>query len=245
MKKVLLMTVFLFGMYHTVFCGPNKNALVGLDMYIATDVVDTTGYCMVDSMLTVGVAVTNVSELYAFQASVTYDDSKLRLISVSKNSGGMAALLEKNGGTIFFDSIPTPKQIELHGTLVGNNRAHSVSGNGYLGFITFKKLTSDTVGLTMNNVMLSNFDEVADNEMPLLNGKIVPGTIAVRYKAAAFSKKVSPNVNSMITLSKKNGIQSDAVVLDIMGRPYRVHNNSKQKFASGMYIVHHLNNSTK
>lgn len=173
-----------------------------------------------DSTFTAGFYISDISNLYGYQFYVQFDTTKLRYVSSSKATSTVVHMMETNGQTIFFESrksINSNDRILVGGTYLGTSAVSA--GSGYLGIITFQRLTPDTTQiLLVEPVFLDSENQIAISSVS--RGLLLPpGSISVKQRKVHHLTDCSIQIiNRTVSCSFPFKSQVKIRLLDISGR---------------------------
>lgn len=201
-----------------------------------------------DSTFTAGFYISDISDLCGYQFYVQFDTTKLRYFSSSKATSSVVHMMETNGQTISFESrksINRSDRILIGGTYLG--MPAGAIGSGYLGIITFQRLTSDTTQILVVEPIFLNSSPSA-NEIAISSisrGLLLPpGSISVKQRKMQmtdFSIQISNRTVNCSFLFKS---QVKIRLLDISGRSVFEKKNISQRISfnlpdagSGVYML--------
>ncbi len=244
--KVILATALMIGVS---LAGPNKAAELFVDCGVSTTNIDSVGICQKDSTISVGVILHNAKKLYDFQVYVSYDTAKLKYVSSIKGNDARPNFLEANGGSIFYSvkrSRDDSTKILLGGSLTSDDGSQCVDGDGCLGIVTFRKLTTDTTKLRLFGVIVEDCSLIADTSCPLHEAAIYPGASAIINKKAnaVIANKIEYKNGEVRLCLRGDKADCKAILYDISGHEIRHFEGTSQtktaslkSVAAGMYFV--------
>jgi hypothetical protein len=236
------------------FAGPNEDAKLFFDFNPGTDVIDSVGGCPADSTFTTSIKVHGASNLYDYQIHVNFDTSSLEFIRGKADSDALTTMLEKNGGSVFFNaglSIKDSTQIRVGCTLLGNESNQCVSDSGLLCLLTFKHKKADTTELSIESVLYEDCDETIDTALHSSIGIVLP-VAPIRVIQAPGKKVSSPIVrvgNGTVSIDFRKKTEYVLTAVNTLGRKlysnkgfsetvrFDGHMVGKKAYSSGLIVV--------
>jgi hypothetical protein len=240
-KKVLISALFFQTLLSTTEGAPNLH----VDFKTTNSSIDSIYAPAKDSTFTVAFYVSDIEDLYGYQFYVEFDTTRLKYISSSKATSSALHLMGLTEQILFQSNISKGQnnRVLVAASLLG--QVPGASGSGYLGVITFQRLTSDTTSIILAEPAFLNSaqSELAISSMS--NGLLLPpGSISVKQK-----RQYLTNYNIQISSRTIKGtFPSKAPVqirlIDVSGRSVFEKKNIAQRFSfdipqatSGVYML--------
>jgi|GEM_PF-3218760 hypothetical protein len=240
-KKVLISALFFQTLLSTTEGAPNLH----VDFNTTNSSIDSIYAPAKDSTFTVAFYVSDIEDLYGYQFYVEFDTTRLKYISSSKATSSALHLMGLTEQILFQSNISKGQnnRVLVAASLLG--QVPGASGSGYLGVITFQRLTSDTTSIILAEPAFLNSaqSELAISSMS--NGLLLPpGSISVKQK-----RQYLTNYNIQISSRTIKGtFPSKAPVqirlIDVSGRSVFEKKNIAQRFSfdipqatSGVYML--------
>lgn len=232
--KIGFKGIFISALIFCVFIGISESAPhVFVDLNSATAPIDSFYAPAKDSTFIASFYVYNIQDLNSYQFYVQFDTTKLRYISSAKTTSTAPHLMETNGQSVNFQSkksIERNDRILMAGYYLG--QIPGASGSGYLGLITFQKLTLDSAAVIIAEPIFLKSSEIQIDTCLLHGGLILPpGSISVHKKRnnpANYNIQIS---NRTVHLSFPVSSPVQIRLLDISGRSIYQKSNASQHFS--------------
>lgn len=240
-KRVLISALF----FQTLFSTTEGAPSLYVDFKTTNSSVDSIYDPAKDSTFTVAFYVSDIEDLFGYQFYVVFDTTRLKYISSSKATSSALHLMGLTEQILFQSNISKGQnnRVLVAASLLG--QVPGASGSGYLGVITFQRLTSDTTSIILAEPAFLNSaqSELAISSMS--NGLLLPpGSISVKQK-----RQYLTNYNIQISSRTIKGtFPSKAPVqirlIDVSGRSVFEKKNIAQRFSfdipqatSGVYML--------
>lgn len=247
MKKMFKFTSVLISalFFQTFFSTTEGVPKLSVDFNPTNSKIDSIYAPAKDSTFTVAFYVSGIEDLYGYEFYVEFDTTRLKYISSSKATSSALHLMGVTDQILFQSNISKSQnnRIMIAASLLG--QVPGASGSGYLGVITFQRLTSDTTSIILAEPAFLNSaqSELAISSMS--NGLLLPpGSISVKQK-----RQYLTNYNIQISSRTIKGtFPSKAPVqirlIDVSGRSVFEKKNIAQRFSfdipqatSGVYML--------
>lgn len=247
MKKMFKFTSVLISalFFQTFFSTTEGAPKLSVDFNPTNSKIDSIYAPAKDSTFTVAFYVSDIEDLYGYQFYVEFDTTRLKYISSSKATSSALHLMGLTEQILFQSNISKGQnnRVLVAASLLG--QVPGASGSGYLGVITFQRLTSDTTSIILAEPAFLNSaqSELAISSMS--NGLLLPpGSISVKQK-----RQYLTNYNIQISSRTIKGtFPSKAPVqirlIDVSGRSVFEKKNIAQRFSfdipqatSGVYML--------
>lgn len=247
MKKMFKFTSVLISalFFQTFFSTTEGAPKLSVDFNPTNSKIDSIYAPAKDSTFTVAFYVSGIEDLYGYEFYVEFDTTRLKYISSSKATSSALHLMGVTDQILFQSNISKSQnnRIMIAASLLG--QVPGASGSGYLGVITFQRLTSDTTSIILAEPAFLNSaqSELAISSMS--NGLLLPpGSISVKQK-----RQYLTNYNIQISSRTIKGtFPSKAPVqirlIDVSGRSVFEKKNIAQRFSfdipqatSGVYML--------
>lgn len=238
-KRVLISALF----FQTLFSTTEGAPSLYVDFKTTNSSVDSIYNPAKDSTFTVAFYVSDIEDLFGYQFYVVFDTTKLQYISSSRAISSAPHLM---GDEIIFQGNKSKggnDSILIAATLLG--QVPGASGSGYLGVVTFRRLTSDTTSIILVKPAFVN-SAVSDITInPPSNGLLLPpGSIPVRQKRQHLSDYNIQISNRTVTCTFPSKAPVQIQLFDVSGRSVFENKNLAQRFsfcipraASGVYML--------
>lgn len=249
MKKMFKFTSVLISalFFQTFFSTTEGAPKLSVDFNPTNSKIDSIYAPAKDSTFTVAFYGSGIEDLYGYEFYVEFDTTRLKYISSSKATSSALHLMGVTDQILFQSNISKSQnnRIMIAASLLG--QVPGASGSGYLGVITFQRLTSDTTSIVLVKSTFAFLNSAGSDILisSLSNGLLLPpGSISVKQK-----RQYLTNYNIQISSRTIKGtFPSKAPVqirlIDVSGRSVFEKKNIAQRFSfdipqatSGVYML--------
>jgi len=240
-KRVLISVLFFQILFSTTEGAPK----LSVDFRTSNSSIDSIYAPAKDSTFTAAFYVSDIEDLYGYEFYVEFDTTRLKYISSSKATSSALHLMGINDQILFQSNISKGQnnRIIIAASLLG--QVPGASGSGYLGVITFQRLTTDTTAIVLAN---STFLNSAGSDIPissLSNGILLPpGSISVKQKIQHISDYNIQISNRTVKCIFPSKAPAQIRLIDVSGRSVFEKKNVTQRFSfdipqatSGVYML--------
>lgn len=240
-KRVLILAFFFQALFSTTEGAPK----LCVDFKTTNSSIDSIYAPAKDSTFTVAFYVSDIEDLFGYEFYVEFDTTRLKYISSSKATSSALHLMGITDQILFQSNISKNRndRIMIAASLLG--QIPGARGSGYLGVITFQRLTPDTTSIILTEPAFINSVQSDIPVSSLSNGLLLPpGSISVKQK-----RQYIPDYNIQInsrtikcTFPSKAPVQIR--LTDVSGRSVFEKKNIVQRFSfdipqatSGVYML--------
>jgi hypothetical protein len=256
MNKHFFILITIVSLSMITSAGPNNNAELYINFGTDTAVIDSLTYHTVSDTFLVGIQINKSVSLFGYQLLVSYDTTHLQFIKGTKDHGSCKNILETLEGSVTFiceHSKEKSSSISIGATILGNDKETCPNGSGFLAFLKFKKLTSDTTSLIISNPLLLDYDLVEDSKVKTATGKIFPGSSSVINRSKIQNRFSIQKNGSLLTIYTKETAPQIMQLFTINGKCVKqIHvNTQKTSFSlpstsgKGTYVLRILNSNNE
>jgi len=244
-KRVLISVLFFLASLGTIKGAPK----LYVDFITTNSSIDSIYAPAKDSTFTVAFYISDIKDLFGYEIYVEFDTTRLKYISSTKATSSALHLMEMNDQIFFQSNISKGQKnrIMIAAALLG--QVTGASGSGYLGVITFQRLTPDTTSIILAK---TTFLDSAQSDIPissLSNGILLPpGSISVKQKRQHITDYNIHISNRTVKCIVPFKAPVQIRLIDVSGRSVFEKKNAAQRFSfdipqaiSGVYMLSIIN----
>lgn len=241
-KGVLISALFFQALISTTEGAPR----LFVDFKTTNSSVDSIYDPAKDSTFTAAFYVSGIEDLYGYQFYVVFDTTKLRYISTSKATSSATHLMNANDQFFFQSNRSIDKNDRILIAACLSGQIPGVTGSGYLGVMTFQRLTADTTSLMLAEPTFLNSLQSNILLGSLSNGLLLPpGSISVKQKRQQFASNYNIQIsNRTVKVTSQSKTPVQIRLIDVSGRSIFEKKNVAQRFSfnipqatSGIYML--------
>jgi hypothetical protein len=183
--------------------GPNSNAVIYVNFKPDTSVIDSVKLCKQSDTVIAAIQIANSVNLFDFEIHIGIDTSRLEFLTGKKESIDKKNILETKGGSSFFQCAFSKKdstKIILGASILGGDQTQCPAGSGFLGFLYFRKKTSDTTLIKIYSSLLETFSSSVDTVVKSVSGSIYPGSSAIIERNTIQSHFTVQKAGQLVTI---------------------------------------------
>ncbi len=239
--RILIAVLFLQAFFNATEGAPK----LYVDFRTTNSSIDSLHAPAKDSIFTAAIYVSDIENLYGYQFCVLFDTTRLRFISASKATSSANNLMGTDDQFFFHSNLSLDRnnKILIAASLLG--QIPGVSGSGYLGVITFQRLTSDTTAIILTDPIFINRMDANIQISSLSKGLLLPpGSISIKQKNKHLSDYSIQISNRTIKITSPAETPVQVRLLDVSGRSVFEKKNIVQRFSfnipqvsSGVYML--------